>query len=125
LRRAFDWESNECAPLKGPFDLSVNAIDCAVKGDRPGVFALGRLIRSGQFAISRVGRAELDLSSELKRYIATEVAFKFAYTETADSAFVRECLLFHSFRPPGNFLHPVRPAGSRLMCPRCQLPPPR
>lgn len=83
------------------------------------MFALGRLDRDGNFRLSRVGRSDDDLHETLRNLIASGPLFKFAYARDAEEAFLRECELFHSFRPQGNFFHPTRPAGSRIICRLC------
>ena len=108
------------ASLKGPYRLSVEGIDLAVRKKSAGVFALGRLDQDGHFCLSRVGRSDKDLNEALRSFIASEALFKFAYESDARRAFIRECELFHRFRPPANVLHPSRPDGTTLICPYCQ-----
>ena len=106
--------------LKGPFRLSVEGIDVAVKKDTPGVFALGNIDNQGRFSLSKVGRSDDDLNDELRQFIGSEVLFKFMYCRDSAEAFLEECRLFHQFNPRSNVIHPYRPAGSRLTCPYCQ-----
>jgi hypothetical protein len=42
---------------------------------------------------------------------------------SSQTAFERECDLFHDFSPPGNRLHPDRPRGTRWRCHRCEIFP--
>ena len=61
------------AQLKGPFRLSVEGIDVAVNRNKPGVFALGSIDNFGRFSMSRIGRSDYDLHSELRQFIGSEV----------------------------------------------------
>jgi hypothetical protein len=105
--------------LEGPFRLNVDGIDLAIRRRSAGTFALGGLDRQGRFCLSRVGRADHDLSQELRNFIGSESLFKFAYARDGIEAFLKECELFHRFRPQANFWHPTRPEGTRILCPYC------
>lgn len=106
--------------LTGPFRLSYEGIDVAVRKDLPGVFALGSMDHKGRFCLSKVGRSDANVKEALRMFIASEPLFKFSYEAGAERAFLKECELFHKFRPQGNMLHPSRPAGTALTCPHCQ-----
>lgn len=106
--------------LRGPFRLSVEGIDLAVKKRTPGVFALGSIDHQGRFSLSRIGRSDANLNEELRRLIGSEVLFKFSYCRDQAEAFLEECRLFHQFMPQSNVIHPYRPANTRLTCPYCQ-----
>lgn len=106
--------------LAGPFRLSFDAIEVAVRKESPGVFALGSLDSQGRFCLAKVGRSDSNIREVLRQFIASEPLFKFSYEPGAKAAFLRECELFHKFQPQGNMLHPSRPAGTTLTCPHCQ-----
>ena len=106
--------------LTGPFRLSYEGIDVAVRKEMPGVFALGSMDNAGRFCLSKVGRSDVNVKEALRMFIASESLFKFSYEAGAERAFFKECELFHKFRPQGNMLHPSRPAGTALTCPHCQ-----
>ena len=108
------------ANLAGPYRLTVDGIELVVRRKSAGVFALGRLDRNGNFRLSRVGRSDDDLQEALRNFIASGPLFKFAYARDPEEAFLKECELFHSFRPQSNFFHPTRPEGSRITCPLCR-----
>jgi hypothetical protein len=44
-------------------------------------------------------------------------AFKFRTYVSTRRAFEKECQLFHAFAPPDTKTHPVRPLGTRFVCP--------
>lgn len=107
--------------LSGPFPLSFDAIEDTVEGGRPGVFALGAKDFSGRFAIMSIGRSDTDVKERLRGCIGAGTHFKFDYFTSEREAFERECELFHDIQPPGNFIHPGRPSGTTLRCPRCRI----
>lgn len=106
--------------LAGPYRLTYDAINVAVRKEKPGVFALGSLDSEGRFCLSKVGRSDANVKEALRMFIASEPLFKFSYETGAKQAFLRECELFHKFRPQGNMLHPSRPAGTTWTCPHCR-----
>jgi hypothetical protein len=107
--------------LQGPYRLSFDAVDAAVTRTLPGVYALGHADAQGRFCISHVGRSDSDVRSRLLDFIGSAVLFKYGYYASSQTAFEKECELFHDIRPPGNRLHPDRPKGTRWRCPRCQM----
>lgn len=107
--------------LTGPFPLTFEGIEDAVKGGSPGVYALGSKDLQGRFAIMSVGRSDADVKERLRECIGAGTHFKFDYFQSEREAFERECELFHDIRPPGNFVHPGRPKGTTLRCPRCRI----
>lgn len=109
------------AKLEGPFRLTYDAIEVTVRKQQAGVFALGSLDRQGRFCLSKIGRSDMSVKDALRTFIASEPLFKFSYESDAGRAFLRECELFHKFRPQGNMLHPSRPAGTALTCPYCRV----
>lgn len=105
--------------LNGPYALTFDDLEARVPSRRCGVFALGYVDASDRFRVQRVGRDDGDLQQRLKDLIGSSQRFKFEATDTPRAAFESECELFHRLRPPGNFMHPDRPAGSDWCCPVC------
>lgn len=104
--------------LNGPFDLSFDCLEKVVPAGRGGVFSLGYM-EGNRFRVQRVGRVGSDLRGFLKGLIGSGNQFKYQLTRCEKEAFELECLLFHKFKPPSNFNHPVRPAESQWRCPHC------
>jgi hypothetical protein len=107
--------------LQGPYRLSFDAIDAAVTRKLPGVYALGHADAHGRFCISHVGRSDSDVRGRLLEYIGSDALFKYGYYASSQTAFEKECELFHDIAPPGNRLHPDRARGTTWRCPRCQI----
>jgi|GraSoiStandDraft_41_1057321.scaffolds.fasta_scaffold844207_2 hypothetical protein len=107
--------------LQGPYPLSFDAIDAVVTRTSAGVYALGHSDAQGRFCINHVGRSDSDLRSRLLDYIGSDRLFKYGYSASSQTAFEKECQLFHDFSPPGNRLHPDRPKGTTWSCPRCRM----
>lgn len=107
--------------LDGPHRLTFESITAVLQRSSPGVFALGYKGRDDAFYINYIGRSDHDVRSRLLELIGSDVSFKFGLTDTAEEAFIRECELFHAFRPPANRVHPGRPATFNWACPRCSL----
>lgn len=106
--------------LMGPYRLTVDGIDGAIVRKSPGTFALGYTDHDGKFWINHVGRSDEDLARQLRNYIGSELMFKYSYHPSSRVAFEKECQLFHTLRPPGNFTHPDRPKGTSWECPYCR-----
>ena len=107
--------------LQGPYRLSFDGIDAAVTQKSAGVYALGYHDTQGRFCIRHVGRSDSDLRGRLLDTIGSDTLFKYGYSASAQTAFEKECQLFHDFSPPANRLHPDRPKGTTWRCPRCQM----
>lgn len=105
--------------LIGPYALEFETIRSVFGQGVAGNFALGYMSSSDVFYINRVGRSDDDIRSALLNLIGSDLMFKYRYAPTSRSAFEGECELFHHFRPPGNFFHPVRPAGTTWQCAYC------
>ena len=123
LRSQFTTEGPSAMPksgLLGPYPLSYDSISEVVVRRSAGAFALGYVDAAGRFCVRHVGRSDTDVGEKLRRYIGAESQFKFSYFETVKAAFEKECHLFHDFQPPCNRIHPTRPEGTRLECPRCR-----
>jgi hypothetical protein len=107
--------------LLGPFRLAYDEIKNTIPRVAPGAFVLGHKGPDGQFYVHFVGRADHDVREKLIGLIGSGNMFKYRCTSTAEAAFEAECDLFHSFRPPGNHMHPDRPAGVNWECPKCRF----
>lgn len=106
--------------LFGPHALTEFGIDAAVKGTGAGAYALGSTNANGVFTISYVGRSDTDLSGRLKDHVGSYMQFKFGFYSTPESAYLKECSLYHDFGALGaNHVHPARPEGSKTKCPVC------
>jgi len=106
--------------LFGPYALNEVTIERVVDGVSPGAYALGTVGNGGSFYIKYIGRADADLKRRLLDHVGTESMFKYGFFRSVEEAFKKECELYHNFSPPRNKLHPAAPAGSKLVCPRCQ-----
>lgn len=107
--------------MSGPHRLTFDDINASIKRRSAGAFALGYVSPGGDFYIRYVGRSDDDIRVHLCNLIGSDQYFKFSYYGSAASAFYKECELFHDFKPHGNHMHPERPKGSSLECPRCHL----
>jgi hypothetical protein len=107
--------------LNGPYELAFDVIQDEIAESRPGAYALGYTDARGRFCITFVGSAKGDLKASLNERIGTAHQFKFSYFQSEKAAFEKECELFHKFMPPGNFLHPERPASANWRCPKCSM----
>ena len=107
--------------LQGPYPLSFDAIDAAVRSKSAGVYALGHADAQGRFCINHVGRSDSDLRSRLLDCIGSERLFKYGYLPSSQAAFRKECELFHDVQPPRLLVHPGRPKGTTWECPRCRI----
>jgi hypothetical protein len=107
--------------LSGPFPLTYDGIEMAVRKRGAGVYALGSKDMAGRFSIQSVGRSDDDLKTGLRACIGSGTHFKFDHFASEREAFEKECELFHDLQPPGNRVHPGRPQGTTLRCPRCRI----
>lgn len=107
--------------LIGPYRLTFDGINEVVIGTMPGVYALGHHDVQGHFCVSRVGRSDGNIRTELCNFIGSETLFKFDVMSSSQAAFEKECALYHDFSPRGNLVHPARPAGTTWTCPHCSV----
>jgi hypothetical protein len=107
--------------LRGPYNLTFDGIASAVTRQSAGVYVLGHTTDEGKFRIQYIGRSDTDVRETLRGYIGSNTSFKYGYYPTSKEAFLKECDLYHDFSPPGNKIHPDRPKGSSLECPRCRF----
>ncbi|HKZ95895.1 MAG TPA: hypothetical protein VJ045_02825 [Hyphomicrobiaceae bacterium] len=107
--------------LLGPFRLTFDGINDAIPRVSPGAYALGHTDVSGRFYVDFVGRADTHIRDKLHSFIGSATLFKYACLPNAEAAFLKECELYHAFKPPGNRTHPDRPSGTNWECPRCRF----
>ena len=111
--------------LIGPYALTREQIGDTVAANRIGNYAVGRPSAKDEkrFIVSYVGRSDGDLQARLLELEAENKykLFKFSYAESAGEAFEKECRNYHDFNAPDNDVHPSRPDGSTLKCPRCDI----
>jgi hypothetical protein len=106
--------------LSGPYALTNDGIDSAVKQTSAGAYALGYL-QGNTYYIQRVGRSDVDLNKRLHDYVGDYKQFKAAYSSSPYQAFLAECELWHEYgNRTSNPLHPDRPNGTDWKCPRCK-----
>ena len=106
--------------MSGPFPLSHQNIDSRIPPSTAGVFVLGTIDNRGTIKVVEVlGRSDNDLAGQLKQHVGRADGFLFQIAPTPTEAFHMECDLYHRLGR-ADFLHPVRPAGTALLCPICQ-----
>ena len=109
--------------MEGPFDYDADTVDANVEPGRIGNYALGTAGKKRNLGIvGYVGRSDTDLRAEIKSYIGKRIHphFKFSYANSAEEAYLKECLNFHDFgMEKKGQIHPAKPAGSRTKCPVC------
>jgi len=106
--------------LNGPYKLDADTISKVVTKTSAGAYALGKSNSNGGLTVHRIGRSDGDVADRLGDYIGQYAEFKFDYFSSAKAAFEKECNLYHDFNPPDNDIHPDRPDGTELKCPRCK-----
>jgi hypothetical protein len=106
--------------LTGSFPLNQNSITQNIKKNCPGVYVLGT-VNANLLPVQRSGRSDDCLASRLAAHIGKYSDFMFAYCPTREAAFYAECELHHEYKPSDNILHPDRPNGTNLKCPRCTV----
>lgn len=105
--------------MSGPFPLTEASIDGNVPAKAPGVFVLGRLSARGALVGPRLlGRADVDLAGEIRKYLGQYDVFAYECTASALEAFRLECALFHHMDHL-DVPHPERPANTAELCPTC------
>lgn len=94
-------------------DLTPLSISRNVAAGKIGVYVLGTLNLAGRLA-KWVGKCQ-------------QTHFKFGYFTTAQTAYQKECQVWHDFGGPEgkleNEIHPDRPSGSSAVCPVCPRVP--
>ena len=91
--------------MEGPFQLAESVIDLVVTQAAPAVYLIRRIAETEAYAHykARIERAENgNLKDELKKWIGTDYrVFWFDYVKDADTAFRRQCILWHEMGGPG------------------------
>ncbi|MFA5022164.1 MAG: hypothetical protein WC508_03735 [Patescibacteria group bacterium] len=106
--------------LEGPFTLSHESIDFAVKLTRPGTYVLGRLNTNRTFIVEYVGRSDTDLNDRLHDWVESYPMFKASYFPSAEVAYNKECEIYHMFggsQQLDNAIHPDHPDDTDWSCP--------
>jgi hypothetical protein len=120
--------AKQSSGLLGPFALTADSIAQHIEPLSIGAYAVGRLRpgkKGAKFIVRKVGRDDRDLAAALTALIGqgngqgtvAYDAFKFRTYVSTRRAFEKECQLFHIFAPPDTPGHPVRPTGTRFVCP--------
>jgi len=109
--------------LRGSFSLNEQTVNEEVDSGSPGVYALGYK-KEKTFYVRCIGRSDTDVNVRLKEYIGKYDQFKFDTSDTPETAFIKECQLYHAFggpqgKIPHNKNHPDRPQGMAWSCPMC------
>lgn len=104
--------------LIGSFPLTQKAIAQELRKPGPGVFTLGDTV-DGKFKTLYVGRSDNNLKAELQKRVGQAPRFKYQLFDNAQSAFNKQCELFHFLRPKGNTAHPQGPPIKDWKCPEC------
>ena len=107
--------------LEGPYQLQRDTVDQWVSRASPGTYAMGESDPEG-FHIRYIGRSDSDVAVRIRELVGFYPEFQFAYFNTANAAFEKECQLFHEFgKSLDTRLHPSRSAYSNWRCPYCGL----
>jgi hypothetical protein len=106
--------------MSGPFPLSHQNIESRIPPSTAGVFVLGTIDSRGSLkVVEALGRSDSDLAGQLKQHVGRAGGFLFQTAPSPTDAFHMECDLYHRMGR-ADFLHPVRPAATNLLCPICQ-----
>lgn len=106
--------------MNGPYNFNLDTINKIISEKKIGNYALGKSNSEGLLTISYVGRSDGDLKAELIARLDTHKHphFKFSYASSVKEAFETECNNYHDFTPSENKIHPAKPEGTNLKCPR-------
>jgi hypothetical protein len=106
--------------MSGPFPLSHHNIDSRIPPSTAGVFVIGAIGDGGTLKVVEVlGRSDSDLAGQLKLHVGRPGGFLYQTAPSPADAFHMECDIYHRLGR-ADFLHPVRPAGTTLLCAACQ-----
>ncbi|HEY6393969.1 MAG TPA: hypothetical protein VIX12_01055 [Candidatus Binataceae bacterium] len=112
--------------LAGNFPLDDDSIDKNVTQISAGVYALGLKLDgddNNAMPVRYVGRSDDNVNARLKTYLEAGKYryFAFAYSLDANSAYEKQCELYHQFGGPDrnldNEFHPPKPFASSS-CPK-------
>jgi hypothetical protein len=110
--------------MSGPHDFTREKVDLLVE-KKPGNYALGKLDpATKKMVVYCVGRADEDLNATLKDLLKNPKyhAFKYSAAPDSQSAYEKECRNWHDFGGKVKLdckMHPKRPEGTELKCPKC------
>jgi hypothetical protein len=110
--------------LYGPFELKSSTIDKKVPKGIVGNFLLGESNHENNgFSVLSIGRSDIDLNEELKKYVGDYNHFQFSYAFSKYDAFYLECTHYHIFKEMSEDVkereHPEVPEGCNWFCPVC------
>jgi hypothetical protein len=110
--------------LYGPFELKSSTIDKKVPKGIVGNFLLGESNHENNgFSVLSIGRSDIDLNEELKKYVGDYKHFQFSYAFSKYDAFYLECTHYHIFKELAEDVkereHPEVPEGCNWFCPVC------
>ncbi len=112
--------STESLPvaLQGPLRIDHPTIKAAITESRPGVYVLvSEHSATGEFEY--VGRADQAVNEKILAWMNSFGWVYWAYADSAEDAYQKECRLYHQINPGANARHPKSPEGSALNCPEC------
>ena len=106
--------------MEGPFQLDENVIDAVITQTTPAVYLIRRIEETEAYAHykARIERADDGtLKEKLKQWIGSDYrVFCFEYVEEIDTAFHRQCILWHEMGGAANKLDNERhPDAKRRM----------
>lgn len=107
--------------LRGPYALTDPVIDQEVSQQGPGAYVLEQSSDLVNFRPMYVGRSDTNINNQLHVHVGSYKRFRYEYCASAQSAFEKECDLYHEVRPHDNAVHPRRPSGTPWHCPHCRL----
>jgi hypothetical protein len=113
--------------MEGPFQLDENVIDAVITQTTPAVYLIRRIEETEAYAHykARIERADDGtLKEKLKQWIGSDYrVFCFQYVKGIDTAFQRQCILWHEMGGAANELdnerHPVPNEGCTVLCSIC------
>ena len=113
--------------MEGPFQLAESVINLVVTQAAPAVYLIRRIAETESYAHykARIERADNgNLKDELKKWIGSNYrVFWFDYVKDADTAFHRQCILWHEMGGPAKKLdnerHPMPSEVGAFLCPVC------
>ena len=112
--------------MEGPFQLDENVIDAVITQTTPAVYLIRRIEETEAYAHYKA-RIERDddgtLKDKLKQWIGSDYrVFCFEYVQDINTAFYRQCILWHEMGGAANELdewHPEPNEECAILCPIC------
>ena len=108
--------------MKSSYVLTDKSVDYEITKISAGNFALGHESKTGLFVVQSYGRSDTDLNHEIKNWIGEYKRFKFFYSSSPKSAFIKECKNYHTFdiKIIDKKTHPEKPENADYDCPYCK-----